>query len=198
MKSTAFLQRVLEHLPRSVDDFVFVHWPHEDHPFDEALGVIPVPAAVDPDRVIACAMDLDHYVGRIPHVAESRVVPDARFSPPAFLRAYQRASIPLLKDIHHETARVDGGVVDGFRCAYWNLLEEETSRLSTRKAARSRHHSGVWLARPGLLVYGMSSVPRREDLGLVQWKALVTGAAKTAPRMIRGNLDAMVRWSQER
>ncbi len=195
MEPSPFARRVLERLPDVVEGFVFVHWPHEGKVFDEALGAMPLPAMVAPDRVIACALDIEHYVGRIPHLVESRIIPDRRFSPPGSIRVYQRASIPLLKDIHHETARIDAGEVGGFRCAFWDLLEDETERLSARDAARSQYHSGVWLARSGMVVYGMSSAPRREDLGLLKWKALVAGATATAPRMIRGTLEAMLRWA---
>ena len=81
-EAEAFVERVMKHLPaRPPTAFTFAHWAHGGRPTEEGFGLLPVPG-VDPLKVIAAVMDVDHYVGNVEHVSACRAVKDPRFTPP--------------------------------------------------------------------------------------------------------------------
>jgi hypothetical protein len=161
---------------------------------DEALGLLPVPG-VDKERFMARVMDLDGYLGPIPHVVVSRIIADAAYLPPAKARFYQRVKIPLLGDIHQEIAIERVGEHAGYEITAWHMLERETAALSGKDAARAQYNDGAWLVANGVVGYALSSAPRREDVGFLKWKALTTGADVAASKVIRDNISAMARWA---
>jgi len=194
---SAFLTRVLERAPKGgagVTDFRFTHWSVPGKPTSETLGILPVPG-VDAKRFLARVMDLDHYRGPIPHVTESRIIADARFTLPEHARFYQRVKIPLLGDVHQEIVISLVGEHSGWDIASWRMLDEETARLSGKDAIRGQYNDGAWLVAPGVVGYALSSAPRREDVGFIKWKALTTGADVAASKVIRDNIAAMARWA---
>lgn len=199
MSENAFLTRVLERLPPSearVTDYVFKHWAVPGKVTDEALGVLPVPG-VDAKRFLSRVMDLDQYKGAIPHVVESRSVPDARFMPPQKLRFYQRVKIPLLGDVQQEIAMELLGERAGYEVAVWSMLEPETAALSKDDGIRSAYSDGAWLVGPGVVAYALSSAPKRDDVGFIKWKALTAGADVAASKVIRDNIAAMAKWAAQ-
>lgn len=196
--SDRFIDRVLERLPSGpITEFFFSHWNHDGRPTDEGVGLLPVPGA-DPQKVIERVFDLDHYVGHIAHVSECRTIPDERFQPPKQVRFYQRIQIPLLGEVHHELVLERMDPAKGFELAVWTMLEQETAALSTKKGIRSQHSDGAWLARDGLVGYALCSVPRREDVGFLKWKALTAGANVAAAGVVRENIECMSRWAAGR
>ncbi len=197
MGGSPFLTRVLERVSpggAGVRDFVFKHWSVPAKVTDEALGVLPVPG-VDAGRFLGRVMDLDHYTGPIPHVVESRSVPDARFEAPRQVRVYQRGKIPMLGEVQQDIVIERLGELCGFEVAAWRMLEPETEALPKAKGIRSGYNDGAWLVGPGVVGYALSSAPRREDVGFVKWKALTAGADVAASKVIRDNILAMARWS---
>lgn len=193
----AFLQRVLERAPRGgagVSDWTFKHWSAPGKVTEEAFGLLPVPG-VDAKRFLARVMDLDRYRGPIPHVVESRVIPDPAYPPPAKARFYQRINIPLLGDVHQEIAIELVGEHQGYDIAAWQMLDAETAKLSPKSGIRGAYNDGAWLVAPGVVGYALSSAPRREDVGFLKWKALTTGADVAAAKVIRDNIAAMARWA---
>ncbi len=191
-----FLRRVLEHARSTgIHDYWFRSWPAPGKVTQEACGLLPVPG-VDATKLLGCVMDVGRYVGNVGHVAECRAIPDPRFTPPAAVRFYQRLKIPLLGDLHHELVlRRLEGQPGGFEVALWELLPAETEALSTRVGIRSQYSDGAWLVAPGLVGYALSSCPRREDVGLLKWKAMTAGADVAASKMIRENIESMARWA---
>ncbi len=190
-----FVQRVLERLPTGgVRDFQLKQWQMPGKPTSECVGFLSVPN-VDATRLLERVMDIDHYKGNIPHVAESRSIIDPRFVPPQKVRFYQRVSIPLLGDVHQEIVLSLDGEHAGYQVASWHLLEAETAALSGKTAIRSQYSDGAWLVAPGVVAYALSSAPRREDVGFIKWKALTTGADVAAAKVIRENIAAMARWA---
>lgn len=192
-----FLKRVLERAPRGgagVTDWVFKHWSVPGKPTEETLGLLPVPG-VDATKFLGRVMDLDRYRGPIPHVVESRVIPDPRYPPPDRARFYQRIKIPLLGDVHQEIAIERLGEHQGYQIAGWEMLDKETAALSHKDGIRSQYNDGAWLVGDGVVGYALSSAPRRDDVGFLKWKALTAGADVAAARVIRGNIDAMARWA---
>jgi hypothetical protein len=199
MSDNAFLTRVLEKVPRAGDrlsDYVFKHWSAPGKTTDEALGVLPVPG-VDAKKFLARVMDLDHYTGPIPHVVESRVIADPRFTPPNQVRFYQRVKIPMLGEVQQELVIEMFGERAGYEVAAWRLLERETEALSKDKGIRCSYSDGAWMVAPGVVAYALSTCPKRDDVGFLKWKALTTGADVTAPKVIRDNIAAMAKWAAQ-
>ena len=195
MEGQAFLDRVFARLKTAQrNGYHFDHWSFGGKPTDEGIGVLAMPG-VDAEKLIARVMDVDHYRGNIDHVLESRSVKDARFTPPQQVRFYQRIDIPLLSELHQELVLVDGGTRDGWRYAWWYLLDKETEILSPKVAARSGYNFGGWFVAPGVVAYALSSAPRKEDLGFLKWKALTTGADAAASKVVRANIEGMSRWA---
>ena len=193
----AFLDRVFQHLPASPPTgFQLSHWKFGGKPTDEAVGIMPVIGA-DPDAVLNRVMDVDHYVGNIDHVIESRSVPDDRFSGPDSVHFYQKINIPLLRDIQHESLLVRVGEMKGYQVAAWYMLEAETAKLKPKVAARSQFNFGAWIVAPGVVAYAISSAPRREDVNFIQWKALTKGADVAAKNVLQGNIGGMTRWAAQ-
>src|SRR6185503_14229452 len=96
-------------------------------------------------------MDVDHYVGPIPHVTESRAIADPRYVLPEKVRFYQRVNIPILGEIHQQVAA-------------WHLCAPETEALSPKKAIRAQYSDGAWLVAPGVVGYALTSAPKRDDV----------------------------------
>jgi hypothetical protein len=185
----------MQQLPsKQPSQYLFGSWQYADRPTEEGVGLLPV-ASVDPEKVIACVLDVDHYVGNIGHVAECREIADSRYVRPLQVRFYQRIKIPLLGAIHHELVLSDLGLVGNYRVAAWTMLGNETAALEAKQAARSQFSDGAWLASPTCVGYAFSSAPRREDVGFLKWKALTKGADAGASAVLRSNIEGMVAWA---
>jgi hypothetical protein len=192
-----FLERVLARMPRPdarKTEYQFDHWPYSGKVTDEAVGVLAVPG-VDPEKFLARVMDVNHYVGPIPHVTESRAIADPRYVPPEKVRFYQRVNIPILGEIHQEIALELLGEHKGYQVAAWHLCVPETEALSPKKAIRAQYSDGAWLVAPGVVGYALTSAPKRDDVGFLKWKALTTGADVAASKVIKDNIAAMARWA---
>jgi hypothetical protein len=140
-------------------------------------------------------MDVDNYVGAIAHVAENRSVADPAHAPPQAVRFYQRLKIPLLGAVHHELVLERLGTIQGYEVACWHMLERETSALKSKGVIRSQYNDGLWLVAPGVVGYGLSSAPRRDDVGFLKWKAMTAGADAAAPKVVRDNIEGMAAWA---
>ena len=197
MEHIAFVDRVLARLPAGPpSSFQFQSWSHAGRPTEEGFGIGPV-AGVDPEKLIAAVMDVDHYVGNVEHVAESRSIADSRFTGDA-VRFYQRVDIPILGGIHHELVLHRMGVHKGYHVAAWHVLRAETDALSAKQAFRSDYNHGAWLVAPGVVGYALGSAPKRDDVGFLKWKALTSGADVAAGRVVRANIEGMARWASRR
>lgn len=196
--SNSFVERALQRLPAGDrSDYLFTHWNHAGRPTDEGLGMLPV-AGADPERVLACVMDVDHYVGNVGHVVECRSVPDERFAGEGKVRFYQRIKIPLLGQVHHELVLERIGEHQGWEIAAWTMLEPETRALSKKDGMRSQYNEGAWLVRPGHVCYGLSSAPMKDDVGFLKWKAMTKGGDVAASTVIRENIESMAAWAARR
>lgn len=195
-EAQAFLQRVLKRLPSSPPTaFTFTHWAHGGRPTDEGFGIMPI-AGLDPEKVMAAVLDVDHYVGNVEHVVTSRSIPDSKITDGT--RFYQKIDLPLLGALHHELVLRRLGEHAGYLCAGWDILTAETSALSTRDGFRSDYSHGLWLAAPGVLGYALGSAPRRDDVGFIKFKALTSGADVAASKVIKANIEGMARWAARR
>lgn len=158
---------------------------------------MPMPG-IDADKVIAAVMDVNAYVGNLDHVAECRTVADPRFEAPAAVRFYQRLSIPMLGDVHHELVLHDLGERQGYRVAAWDVLRAETDALSSKVGFRSDYNTGAWLVGDGLIGYALASAPKRGDVGFLKWQALTKGADAAASRVLKANIEGLAGWAGRR
>ena len=198
MEHLEFVDRVVPHLPASPPPRMsFKNWSYGGRPTKEAVGVVAIPG-VDPEAIMNAVMDVDHYVGNIDKVVESRSVPDPRFELPDSVRFYQRIKLPVLGSIHYENVLHRVGTRAGYEVVAWHLLEQETAALSARVGIRSAYSLGAWFAAPGIIAYALASGPRREDVGLIKWKAMTRGADVAASTALKINMEGMARWATRR
>jgi hypothetical protein len=194
-----FLGRVLAKIPDSdqpVVDYQFSHWERADKPTHEAMGLKAIPGA-DPQAVIARVLDVDRYPGHIAHVEACRSMQDPTFRRPEEVHFYQVIRVPAVAKVQHELVLVDAGTIQGYRVAYWYLLQDQTRSLDPKVAARSESNIGAWLAAPGVVGYALSSWPRRDDVSALQWVSLTSGADALAKKVIEGNIDGMATWAKK-
>ncbi len=198
MEAKAFVDRVLPHLPRSApSSFTWKSWKFGGRPTAEGFGVMAIPGVV-PDRISDAVMDIDHYVGNIQHVEESRSIGDPRYKPPEAVRFYQRVNIPMLGKVHHELVLHRLGEIQGYQVTAWELLKSETDRLNPKQGFRSDYNLGAWFAAPGILGYALASAPRKDDVGRLKFAALTKGADAAASKVLKMNLEGMARWAAKR
>ena len=196
MEALAFLDRLFQRVPKNPGSaFKFDSWNHGGKSTSEGFGLLPTPG-VDPEKVIACVMNVDAYVGNVDHVMVSKSIQDPRFTPPEKVHFYQKLNIPMLAKIQMENVLVDAGERDGYRVAYWYQLDDETKRLNKKEAARSAYNLGAWIAKPGFVGYALCSAPMKEDVGRLKFAAMTRGADVAAPKIVRANIEGMVKWSK--
>lgn len=196
MEAKAFLDRVFQRVSSgTVSTYDFKSWKHAGNPTSEGIGLLPA-SGIDPEKFIARVMDVDHYVGNIDHVVESRSIEDERFPRPQNVRFYQRINVPMLATIHQELVLVDGGEMQGFRVAYWYMLDKETGALSPKVGARGDYNVGAWLVNANTVGYALSSAPRKSDVGFLKYKALTKGADAAASTVVKNNIAGMIRWAK--
>lgn len=194
MSAAAFLDRVFQSNPSPQKAFHFASWKHAGRPTREGVGILPV-ANVPVDAMAARIMAVDHYKGNIDYVVESRSIPDAQFTPPGAVRFYQRIQIPMVTAIHMELVLTDFGERDGWRVLAWDQ-HAATDGLSTKQGARSQYNVGAWLLRSDAIGYALSSSPRKEDIGRLKFAAMTKGADASAPKVLRNNIEGMLRWAR--
>ncbi|WP_169978954.1 hypothetical protein [Tautonia rosea] len=195
----ALLSEVLTRMPPAgsgVAESQFFHWSTPGAPTQAALGIKAVPG-VDPDALIRRVMEVDGYEGRIAHVLanQSRSIPAEEV--PDRVTFAQRINVPGITTVQHELELVDAGTIEGYRVAYWFLLDEETAALDPSQGARSESNVGIWLAGPGVVGYAFHSWPKREDVNRIQWFSLTTGATVAASRIVERNIDDMAEWARQ-
>lgn len=189
-----FIDRVFERVPRSAPDkYHFECWRFGDKPTSEGLGLMPT-RGIDVERVVAAILDVDHYAGNLDHVLEARTIKDALNKPPKALHCYELVEIPVVAKIHNEFMLEDRGERQGFRVVAWSQLDDATTRLDPKKAARGDFNEGAWLIKPDLLGYALTSAPRRSDVGMLRFAALTKGADALAPSVFKGNLECLLKW----
>ncbi len=192
MSADAFLDRMFRNLPSARGRFVFNAWKHAGRPTQEGVGILPM-AGVDVGRMVARIMDVAQYRGNIDYVQESRVV---RAISDTQVQFYQRIKVPVLAEIQMELVLTDHGERDGWRVLGWHQVDDATARLNARRGARSAYNVGGWLIKPGAVGYALSSAPRKEDVGRLKFAALTKGADAGAAKVVKANIEGMVRWSR--
>lgn len=191
-----FLKRVIEKIPANKpSNYHFDSW-KSGRPTSEGLGLLPMPG-IDGEKLFQCVMDVDHYVGNIAHVVECRTIDDSNYSQPESVRFYQKIKIPVLGDVHHELVMQRYGEHKGYQVIGWSLLEKETDALNKKQGMRSQYNDGCWLFADGIVGYGLSSAPKKDDVGFLKWKAMTAGADVTATKVVKENIEGMCNWSKK-
>ena len=194
MSAAAFLDRVFRTSPSARGSFHFDAWRHDGRPTREGVGVLPVPS-VPVEKMAARIMDVGSYKGNIDYVVESRIVDGPENVPPGVVRFYQRIQIPMLSAIQMELVLTDFGDRDGWRVLAWSQ-HDGTDALNPKKGARSQYNVGAWLLRPDAVGYALSSAPRKSDVGRLKFAALTKGADAGATKVVRNNIEGMLRWAR--
>lgn len=193
MSSAAFVDRVFNNLPSTGGRYAFTSWKQGGKATKEGVGVLP--ANIDVDAVAARVMDVDHYRGNIDFVDECRTIPDDKYDPPKSVRFLQRLKLPVIGSIQHELVLEDLGERDGWRVLAWHM-HPATAQLNKSSGIRSEYNDGAWLLRPDAVAYALSSAPRKDDVGRLKYAALTKGADAGAGRVVQGNIEGMIKWSQ--
>ncbi|MBK07912.1 MAG: hypothetical protein CL920_22435 [Deltaproteobacteria bacterium] len=191
-----FLKRVMKRMPKQAPaSYTFESWDFGGKPTKEGFGILPV-SGLDVDAFMKCVLDLDHYVGNLDFVEECRTIEDARFDANQS-RCYQRLKLPVIGGIHQEFLMTDAGEMEGYRVAYWEMLEDETMALNPKQAIRNQYNDGAWIVMDGAIGYALSTAPVRKDVGFLAWKAMTKGGDAGAKTVVKSTIESMVKWSKK-
>lgn len=194
MSAADFVDRFMAQVPGlGPEPFSFAAWRHAGRPTNEGVGVLRG-VRVDVDKLVERIMDVGAYQGSIDFVEESRVLPGPDHKPPGQVAFYQRLKMPVLGALQMELVLTDFGERDGYRILAWHQLDG-TRALNPRKGARTDYNLGGWLIKDDAVGYALSSAPRRDDVGRLKFAALTKGADAGAAKMVRANIEGVVRWS---
>lgn len=189
-----FIKRVISHLPKNrINHYNFSSW-SAGNPTNEGVGFLPA-TKISKEQIISLIMDVNHYVGNIAYVTECYKINDSKHNTSDCVHFYQRIKVPLVGDMHHELVIEHIGAHQGYELVAWRMLEAETAALSKAEGIRSQYNEGCWLVGDDVVGYALSSAPLRADLGFIKWKALTKGADVAASKLVRENIEGMLRWA---
>ncbi len=192
-----FLARAFANLPKTLpSSYYFKSWDVPGQETPEGVGLMPLEEPIDPDKVIARILDVDHYVGNIDYVEKAFATPDPRFNLPYAMRYHQEVKLPGVDRMQHELVLNDGGIRDGYRVIFWYDLQPEASQLDIKDGARSVYSVGFWLVSANAVGYGLSNLPVKDELGTGSWIAMTTGVDVLAGKIFRSNIKGMVEWAR--
>ena len=192
-----FIDRAFQHMPAPpFRDYHFESWKYGGKPVSEGVGTL-ANSGGDVEKMVQCLMDVDHYVGNVDHVIECRSIEDSRFAPPKAKRFYEKINVPLVAKLQMELVIEDQGEREGWRLITWRLLDEETAALNPKQGARSDYNVGFWALREDAVAYALASASRKDDVGRLKYMAIAKGADAMAPKVMRGNIDGLLRWAKK-
>lgn len=194
MNLNEFIDRAFTHMPAlPLRDYFFESWKFGGKPVSEGMGVLPIQGG-DVEKMAELLMDVDHYVGNVDHVIECRSIEDPRFTPPEAKRFFEKINVPLVAKLQMELVIEDKIERDGWRLITWRLLKEETDALNPKQGARNDYNVGFWALREDAVAYALASASRKDDVGRLKYMAIAKGADAMAPKVMRGNIDGLLRW----
>mgnify|MGYP006377318873 FL=1 len=187
-----FLARVNEHLPGlSRDKFSNDSWRYQDRPTSEGLGLKPG-VSVDPEKVVACILDVEAYKENVKYVEEVTVTERGDNS----VIYTQKVKLPVLGGLQFSIKLEDLGEIDGYRVVGWNQDDARTEALDKKHGgARTEYNLGAWLVKPDEVAYALSAVPLKKDVGSLKYAVMTKGADATASSVLSDNIDAMIEWA---
>ena len=197
MDLNEFIDRAFTHMPSlPLRDYHFESWKFGGKPVSEGMGVLPIQDG-DVEKMVQCLMDVDHYVGNVDHVIVCRSIKDDRFVEPKAKRFFEKINVPLVANLQMELVIEDQGDRDAWRMITWRLLDDETSALNAKQGARSDYNVGFWALREDAVAYALASATRKSDVGRLKFMAIAKGADAMAPKVMRGNIDGLLRWARK-
>ena len=187
-----FLSRVNEHLPGlSRDKFSNDSWRYQDRPTSEGLGLKPG-VSVDPEKVVACILDVEAYKENVKYVEEVTVTERGD----NYVIYTQKVKLPVLGGLQFSIKLEDLGEIDGYRVVGWNQDDALTEALDKKHGgARTEYNLGAWLVKPDEVAYALSAVPLKKDVGSLKYAVMTKGADATASSVLSDNIDAMIEWA---
>ena len=187
-----FLSRVNEHLPGlSRDKFSNDSWRYQDRPTSEGLGLKPG-VSVDPEKVVACILDVEAYKENVKYVEEVTVTERGD----NYVIYTQKVKLPVLGGLQFSIKLEDLGEIDGYRVVGWNQDDARTEALDKKHGgARTEYNLGAWLVKPDEVAYALSAVPLKKDVGSLKYAVMTKGADATASSVLSDNIDAMIEWA---
>lgn len=187
-----FLDRVFPHLADlKSDKFSHKSWKFENRPTNEAVGKIP-DQALDVQKTVDCILDVEAYPENVQFVDRNNIL--ERRSDTDFTYV-QRMKIPVIGRVQVALNIADLGEQQGYRIVAWTQNDEETDKLPKKDGFRTDYNLGAWLIREDELLYALSSVPRKKDVGSLKFAIMSRGADATGSEVLRKNLGAMSDWS---
>ena len=187
-----FLSRVNEHLPGlSRDKFSNDSWRYQDRPTSEGLGLKPG-VSVDPEKVVACILDVEAYKENVKYVEEVTVTERGD----NYVIYTQKVKLPVLGGLQFSIKLEDLGEINGYRVVGWNQDDALTEALDKKHGgARTEYNLGAWLVKPDEVAYALSAVPLKKDVGSLKYAVMTKGADATASSVLSENIDAMIEWA---
>ena len=187
-----FLSRVNEHLPGlSRDKFSNDSWRYQDRPTSEGLGLKPG-VSVDPEKVVACILDVEAYKENVKYVEEVTVTERGD----NYVIYTQKVKLPFLGGRQFSIKLEDLGEINGYRVVGWNQDDALTEALDKKHGgARTEYNLGAWLVKPDEVAYALSAVPLKKDVGSLKYAVMTKGADATASSVLSDNIDAMIEWA---
>ncbi len=187
-----FLSRVNEHLPGlSRDKFSNDSWRYQDRPTSEGLGLKPG-VSVDPEKVVACILDVEAYKENVKYVEEVTVTERGD----NYVIYTQKVKLPVLGGLQFSIKLEDLGEINGYRVVGWNQDDALTEALDKKHGgARTEYNLGAWLVKPDEVAYALSAVPLKKDVGSLKYAVMTKGADATASSVLSDNIDAMIEWA---
>ncbi|MFA7267667.1 MAG: hypothetical protein WC054_15255 [Candidatus Nanopelagicales bacterium] len=187
-----FLSRVNEHLPGlSRDKFSNDSWRYQDRPTSEGLGLKPG-VSVDPEKVVACILDVEAYKENVKYVEEVTVSERGD----NYVIYTQKVKLPVLGGLQFTIKLEDLGEINGYRVVGWNQDDALTDALDKKHGgARTEYNLGAWLVKPDEVAYALSAVPLKKDVGSLKYAVMTKGADATASSVLSDNIDAMIEWA---
>lgn len=194
MIAEEFLDRVFAHIGDIPEKSGFSHtsWSHEGRPTSEAIGRYPVD--IDIEAMVSRILDVEGYKSNVDYVESIEVLDRTSDSDFTYV---QKLSLPVLGGLQMALHLADVGEREGYRVVAWEQDDAATDALDKKNGgARTQYNLGAWLLRSDLVLYALSSAPRKKDVGSLKFAVMTKGGEATASEVLKGNIKGMVAWSQ--
>ena len=195
MSADEFLDRVFDHIPSLPDRSGFSHtsWSYAKRPTSEGIGRLPVD--IDVDAMVARILDVTEYPRNVRYVDSVEVLDRRSDSDFTYV---QKLNLPMLGGLQMALHLADIGDREGFRVVAWHQDDDATDALDKKRGgARTQYNLGAWLLKPDLVLYALSSAPRKQDVGSLKFAVMTKGAEATASEVLKSNIEGMVAWSKQ-
>jgi hypothetical protein len=150
---------------------------------------------IDVDAMVARILDVTEYPRNVRYVDSVEVLDRRSDSDFTYV---QKLNLPMLGGLQMALHLADIGDREGFRVVAWHQDDDATDALDKKRGgARTQYNLGAWLLKPDLVLYALSSAPRKQDVGSLKFAVMTKGAEATASEVLKSNIEGMVAWSKQ-